>query len=344
MKYLTALLFLFFLIPTQLVYSQQEKIDKVAFFEDTSALNVVIETDLSKLISNKHKENEVFPATFKIQTRGNSTIKADIDLSARGHFRRETCYVPPLKLKFDKDSTSPTAALKSLKLVSACNTYGDFDQYVLKEFLVYKIYNLLTEKSLRVRLLSVEYKDNVGGGKNMESNAFLIEDLDDAAKRVNCKEWKNNSIPQETTDRMQMTLVAMFQYMIGNTDWSVSAGHNIKLIVTRSEEVIRPYAVAYDFDFSGLVNTNYSNPDPNLNIQSVRERLYRGFTRTMDELNIVLQKFNDQKENIYSLVNNFSLLSSRNKKNMLDYIDDFYSTIKNPKKVKSEFINKARKQ
>lgn len=343
MKYLSSILFLFLLTWVPKAFSQKLIIDKVAFFADTSILNVVIETDVNKLINKKLIEGEVFPAKFIVQIPDSLTTKINIDLEARGHLRREICYMPPLKIKFDKDSMAATAPLKSLKLVAACNTYGDYDQYVLKEFLIYKIYNLLTDKSLRVRLLNVEFKDNKGGGKSIQSNAFLIEDLGDAAKRNKCREWKGKNLPQETTQQEQMTLVAIFQYMIGNTDWSVSVGHNIKLIITRSEEVIKPYPVAYDFDLSGLVNTDYSYPDPILNIQSVRERLYRGYTKSMDEINQALQIFNAQKDSIYALINNFSLLSSRNKKNMISYLDDFYSTIKNPKKVKSEFISNARK-
>ncbi|MGB4845720.1 MAG: hypothetical protein WBP16_14735 [Ferruginibacter sp.] len=341
MKYLSVTVL--FLLLTQAVFSQQPVIDKIAFFEDSSILNVVIETDISKLISKKLKDDQVFPGKFIINYPDAGKMEVDIDLAARGNFRRKTCYVPPLKLTFDKDTTAATAALKSLKLVTSCNTYGDYDQYVLKEFLVYKIYNLLTAKSLRVRLFNVEYRDNVGKNKAMQSNAFLIEDIKDAAKRNNCRLWQTTKIPQETTDRKHMTLVALFQYMIGNTDWSVSTGHNVKLIITRSDEIIRPYTIAYDFDFSGLVNTDYSNPDPILKIQSVRERLYRGFTRTADEVNEVLQIFTQQQHNIYSLINNFDLLSARNKKNMIDYLDEFYSLIKNPKKLNSEFCTNARR-
>ena len=59
---------------------------------------------------------------------------------------------------------------------------------------------------------------------------FYIEDFDVTSKRNACKEVKISKLHTENTDRKQMTMVAMFEYMIGNTDWSVYANHNIKLM------------------------------------------------------------------------------------------------------------------
>ena len=139
-----------------------------------------------------------------------------------------------------------------------------------------------------------------------------------------------------------MTRVAIFEYMIGNTDWSVPANHNIKIVHTDSDSMSKPYVVPYDFDFSGLVNTNYSVPDERLPITDVKQRVYRGFLRSESEINKVLDVFKKQKDSIYAIVNNCNLLWPASKKNMLGYLDEFFDTIKQPWLVRQTFISNAR--
>ncbi|MBS1529859.1 MAG: hypothetical protein JSU01_06100 [Bacteroidetes bacterium] len=234
--------------------------------------------------------------------------------------------------------------LKSLKLVSSCMTNEQDDQNVLKEYMCYKIYNLMTDKSFRVRLLNLTYIDSSGKKKPLTRHAFLIEDVKQVAKRNDCSDWSDRKLPTESTDRRQMTMVAIFEYMIANTDWSVPVNHNIRLIHSKTDSLSRPYVVPYDFDFSGLVNTSYAAPDEQLGIESVRDRVYRGFPRTMDELNDVLAIFKQQKDNVYAAINNFSLFTPATKKEMTKYLDQFYDTISNASKVQRTFITDARKQ
>ena len=251
-----------------------------------------------------------------------------------------------MKIIFNKidSSFAPLSTLKNLKLVNGCMLASVYDQYVLMEFLTYKIFNLLTEKSFRVRLLQVSYIDSSGKKKPMTHYAFFLEDVKEMARRNNCREYTGVSLHSEKTDRKQMTLVALFEYMIGNTDWSVRGKHNIKTIVSKEDSASKPFAVPYDFDYSGLVNTNYAIPNEELPIKSVTERLYRGFPRTMEELNEALAVFNKQKDSVFSLINHFNLLSKNNKERMIDYLEQFYSIIKDPRDVKYTFISEARRE
>jgi hypothetical protein len=251
--------------------------------------------------------------------------------------------MPPLKLIFNADANAALRHLKSLKLVSACRPAGMYDQFLLKEYLIYKIYNLITDKSFRVRLLNLGYADSSGRQKTSTEHAFLLEDEKDLAKRNDCREWKGQ-LPYESADRRQMTVVAVFEYMTGNTDWSVPGNHNIKIISSKTDSLAPPYVVPYDFDYSGLVSTNYAAPDEKLGIETVQQRLYRGYPRTMDELNDALDVFKKQKGNIYALINNFSLLTASSKKEMTNYLDDFFSIINDPRSVKDVFIDNARRE
>jgi hypothetical protein len=164
------------------------------------------------------------------------------------------------------------------------------------------------------------------------------------AKRNNCSDFKKDKVDYHQTNRKQMTLVAIFEYMIGNTDWGVSVNHNTRLLLSKNDSSHLPYVVPYDFDYSGFVNTDYSIPDPKLDITSVRDRLYRGFPRTIDEINEALNIFKKQEKNIYSLINDCSLLTSRTKKDLTGYLDGFFSMIKKPNEVYNIFVQNARSE
>lgn len=316
-----------------------QKVDKVKFFEDESTVNATLEMDMKDLLGKKQKER-FLPATFTMNFADGSTVTQKIEASARGNFRRETCFMPGLKLSFKKDSTGPMHKFKELKLSNGCNTGDDAGQLVVKEFLVYKIYNLLTEKSLRVRFMKVNFVDAAGKRKPYTQYAFMIEDVDEMAKRNGMVEIEGTTFYTETTNRAQMTLVTLFEYLIGNTDWSVPAYHNIKLIGPKDDNTVRPYVVAYDFDICGLVNPPYATVDEQLQsqISSVRERLNRGYPRTMEELKEVVAVFNAKKEQLYNLVKNNEYLSSREKSSTISYIDEFYKIINDERELKKIFI------
>jgi hypothetical protein len=346
MKKLFSALLCTFLISA-VAPGQSALIDKKKFFTDQTILPVTLVTSMNKIrgYSNPKKVN-IYPARLTCQLPDSITITGQVEVEIRGHYRRENCQLPPLRIIFTKKDAapSPLASLKKLKLVNTCVQNSVYNQYVLMEFLTYKIYNLLTEKSFRVRLAEVTYIDSSAKKKPAKNYAFFIEDVKEMAKRNKCREHTAGKPKGEMTDRKQMTLVALFQYMIGNTDWSVTGKHNIKNIISRKDSTGKPFAVPYDFDYAGLVNTSYAIPDPNLEIKSVTERVYRGYARTMEELNESLTVFRNQKDNIFSVINNFELLSKKNKKYMIDYLDEFYSLIKDPGKVEYTFINGARTQ
>lgn len=330
-----------FVATSLLAQKQTPAIDKVKFFTDETVLNAVLAMDINKLLNGKSKPTYL-PATFTCKP-GDSSITEQIRIIARGKMRREICYMPPLKLDFHNNTSPKLYTLNSLKLVSACKPNDIHDQLLLKEYLVYKIYNLITEKSFRVRLLKLVYEDSRGKKKPISQHAFFIEDTKDLAKRNNCKEIKNIKMYGQDTDRKQFTIFAIFEYMIGNTDWGVSANHNTQLIFSRKDSTARPFVIPYDFDYSGMVDADYAVPDEKLEISNVRQRLYRGFPRNMPELEEAIAIFRGQKEKIYSLIRNFELLTSRNRENIIDYLDDFYKTINNSREVKSVFIDNARR-
>lgn len=337
-----SLLLLFFFLSFIQLSEAQKRIDEKKFFVDDTPVKATLTTDLSTLINTKMKPKPM-KAVFTYVDSAGENISEDIIINARGQFRRSECYVPPLKLDFKNDSTSQLHSLGSLKLVGPCKFSNDNEQLLLKEYLIYKMYNFLTDKSFRVRLVQLTYQDSRGKKKTVTEYTFFIEDTDDMAKRNDCKEWRNENVRTEQTNRQQMALVAMFEYMIGNTDWAVPHNHNIRLIRSKTDSLAPAYAVPYDFDYAGLVDAYYAIPDPQLGIEKVTDRLYRGFPRTMEELEPVIELFNHQKENIYALIKNFTPLDERARRNMISYLDEFYKQLNDKRAVRSIFIDNARR-
>jgi hypothetical protein len=339
MKKIFSLLF----IVTAFITVSAQKLDKVKFFEEESTVNATLEMDLKDLLAKKAKER-FLPGTFTLTFKDGSSISEKVAASVRGNFRRETCYMPGLKVDFRKDSTSRLSKLKELKLSNGCNSGDDAGQLVIKEYLVYKIYNLLTEKSLRVRMMSVSFKDITGKRKPYTQYGFLIEDIDDMAKRNKMVEIEGTQFYTEQTNREQMTLVTLFEYMIGNTDWSVPAYHNIKLIGPKDDKAVKPYVVAYDFDICGFVDPPYATIDEQLSdkITHVRERLNRGFPRGMEELKVTVKLFNDKKDKILNLIKNNEYLGQKEKNKAVDYIEEFYKTINKDSELQRIFVEGGR--
>ncbi len=323
--------------------SAQVPVNEVSFFEDERPVNIELLTDLKKLTSEK-EVNKYQPAKITCYFPDSTVITENIQLSARGEFRRKNCYMPGMKFDFKNPSSPQLTRLKKLKVVCGCNR-GTVNEYlVLKEYLIYKMYNLLTSMSFRVRLLHITYRDTKGKIKPYTQYGFFIEDVDEMAKRNKCYEVENIPFNTQSTNRAQMTMVALFQYMIGNTDWTVPAYHNIKLIRPKKDTLAPPVAVPYDFDYCGLVNAEYAIPPEELGISSVKERLYRGFPRSMEELETCLGDLRQKKEAFGHLIMNFELLALRERKEMISYLDGFYELIKDQAFVKRTFIDEARKK
>ncbi len=333
---------LFFLFLYRSTLSQAVAIDKVKFFEDTAIIQATITTDMVQLFKQKEKPDIEFPANFSTILPGNIPVSDPVLLLVRGHYRRGNCKLPPLKVVFKYNKNSVMKPLGDLKLVSQCAASEKNEQYLFKEYLAYKIYNLITDMSFRVRLLHLQLVDSSGRKKTIEEHAFLVEDIKNLAKRNGCKDWKEGKMDPRNIDRRQMTIFSVFEYMIGNTDWGISVNHNSKLILSKTDSLHLPYVVPYDFDFSGFVNTDYAVPDEKLPITNVRQRLYRGFTRSLEEINEVLDIFKKQKDSIYAMINNFSLLTSESKVDITGFLDEFYETINDPKQVNKVFIQNAR--
>ena len=260
----------------------------------------------------------------------------------RGIWRLRNCHFPPLRLDFAGKEAKNTllAQLGKPKLVNFCRDTDTYEQYILQEHQLYRIYQLLTPLSYRVRLLKVAYVDSASGDTSARRFAILAEDPDHLARRFNGLVLKAKGARPADLEAPQLALAYLFQYMIGNTDFSFAGLHNTQLVAT-PDGLILP--VAYDFDYAGAVNAIYATPDPMLRLPNVRQRKFRGYCALSEEYPKLLPLFHEKKDAIYALYRDEigRLMDERRVKETLEYFDEFYEAIATPETARRAFLSQC---
>jgi hypothetical protein len=317
--------------------------DTLDIFSSEQPVLIVLESDFKALIKNKYKD-EYQEAYFKYNFNDTVEVNRKIKIKPRGNFRRQNCHFPPIKLNFPKgaEKIRQLEEFDKMKMVVDCQRSKTNEQWLLNEFLTYKLYNILMDKSYRVRLLRVKYKDTSGRYKDYEQYAFIIEPTGQLARRLNSLEIEKEKIRDSYTDQHVTMIMYLFQFLIGNTDWSIPGLHNIKMFKSTDPTVQLPFVVPYDFDYSGIVNTSYAIPHELLGIETVRERKYWGYCRPKSEVDEVVAFFNSKKDDIYNLYRNSGLLDDKYLKSTLKYIDEFYQIITNENALRRDILEGCR--
>lgn len=333
--------FLLFLLFTNCIFGQKTDSTKVknpknpnfgTLFKSNDTLKFSLITHMKPLLADRGDKPVYHSGHVKYKTPKGKSVDLPIRIRVRGNFRKDraNCQFPPLLLNFDKKNKGNSVfnMQNRLKLVTHCITKDN----IAKEELVYKIYNLLTDNSFKSRLATVTYIDSAGKRKAEIRPAFIIEDETILAKRISTKPYKKVRVRQNQMDTLTMATISIFEFMIGNTDWSVPYLHNISLFY---REGILPIPVPYDFDHSGIVNASYANPAEELNLSSVTERLYRGIYYPKPVLDKVFSKFKSIKPEIYKLYEGNPALEPSYIKFATRYLDAFYEIIDNEKAIKN---------
>jgi hypothetical protein len=318
-------------------------------FAANDILDVTIEVPLDRLMLERPTEEEL-PATLLYEDADGSTVSLEIGVRTRGKYRRQwrICPFAPLRLNFRKAEVKDTlfATVDKIKMVTHCRSGRDsYQQTVLREFLAYRILNIITDYSYRVRLLRVRYVDTENDDVNADNFGFLIEHRDQLAERTGLEVKKLDATHVADLDPTHTNLGSLFQYLIGNTDFSPIAGtageeccHNYSLLGQTDGPL---FAVPYDFDMSGWVNAAYATPNPKFDLRNVRERLYRGRCENNSLLATSVQLFQDHQAEISALVTESEHLKTSTKNQLIRYLDDFYKRTGNPKTVQSRLLKKC---
>ncbi|MBX2840395.1 MAG: hypothetical protein KTR26_01390 [Flammeovirgaceae bacterium] len=310
-------------------------------FEDNSILLITLQFNIGSVSKDIQMERSNHPVNLIYEKEG-KTISLNGKIKTRGNFRSSEyiCNFPPYSLKFPESEADSTIfkGAKKLKVVTHCiNENSENPQHLFQEYLVYKIYEQLTPKSFKVHLLKVKYEDVENKIPSFSSYAFLIENDEKMALR-------NESLLLEeifmegdnNPDYQQSTLLSVFQFLIGNTDWFLP-DHNMKVMVNQAGDTT---AIPYDFDLSGMVNAPYAHQYHNFGMKNIRDRKFMGFCRNESEYKEVFNLFNNKKEEILSLYRQFPHLNEDQKTASLDYIESFYTIINSSDSV-AKYMDRA---
>lgn len=323
----------------------REQASSTPLFASNAPIRLTIDGPISTIARGAEKSTVPHQATLALA--GNAE-RYPIRLSARGISRRksELCKFPPLRVEFVQPpaASSLFAGQRRLKLVTHCRPQEGFQQHLLLEYAAYRLFNALSPTSFRARLVTVDYAE--AGGRPTTRWGFFIEDVDDAARRNQLVEARvGDRIPPDQLEAWQAARVAIFQYMVGNLDWSMRAGpagagccHNIRLATGPGGRFI---PMPYDFDYSGLVDAPYAVPPAQFQIRGVRKRVYRGYCRHNGEALAAAADLRGKRPEIEAMLGQIPGLEDRSRRKALSYLNTFFADIATDDLVRERLLKEC---
>jgi hypothetical protein len=317
-------------------------------FQDAEPLAFTLAADFKAVNRDRNDAStRTFPAVLTVEGQEGSVpaVPLQVRLRTRGSLRRrpDVCAFAPLSIEFVKRRAKGTVfdGQSKLKLVVHCNDTQASDQLVLLEYLAYRLYNLMTPRSFRVRLARATYVDSKSGLALSTHSALFIEDDDDVARRMEGRAAALTGLAFKDFEQESLTLMTVFQYMIGNTDYSISSMHNVRLVQTAAN--VR-YPITWDFDVTGLVDPQYAVSVPRVReaIAKVRTRAYFGPCRSAAELEPTLGAFRAKRAEMLALVGSIPWLEDAVRRKAAEYLEEFFTVIGSGDAVKRELIDTCR--
>ena len=332
----------FFLMPLA-VFADGEP---DALFRSHDVLDVTLSAPLTTFLRERPRD-EYAPGTFEYVDDDGQSRSVSVQIQARGHYRHANCDFPPVRLNFKKGEVKDTLLdhQDKVKLVVHCKRADRYEQAVLREYLAYRVLNLLTEQSFRTRLFRVTYRDTEGKRDDQTRYAFLLEHKSRLARRIGLDDLELESTQVSNIRPAELNLTSLFEFYIGNTDFSPIAGapgrnccHNYVLFGDGGLPIT---AIPYDFDQSGFVNAPYAAANPRFRLRSVRQRLYRGRCVNNEHVPASVARIQGQREAVFDLLEGYPLVSNSTRKALVRYTEDFYELIDDPDKVRKYVVEKC---
>jgi hypothetical protein len=307
----------------------------LSLFENDEILEVSLEFDYSTFLKKPDK-NQSFDGIMTFHFSETDTLDRKVTIQYRGQSRYERCRLPPIRIIFRQPvyEVSDSSRIKKMKLVNQCQPGALYDDYIIKEYLVYKLYSVLTDTCFRVRLLKVSYIDTEKKKKPVVQYGIFIEPEELLAKRTNMLEVKTKSLTQKNMHPLMIDRIAIFNYMVANWDWSVPGQHNISVFSSLAyDNAGLGIPVPFDFDLTGVVNADYAIPPPGIGIETNRDRMFTGICRTREVYMKELMMFLDKKDEFYSVVDNYPQLSKASKRDIINFLDQFFLQLEKPRSL-----------
>src|SRR5690349_2967037 len=311
------------------------------FFQSATPLAMTFTTNIKQIRKDKGEDAPWRWASLTYDSAG-KPAQMPLKVHTRGIWRLKNCTFPPIRLNFSGKDTKGTLFhdLDHPKLVSYCRDTDPYEQYILQEYQLYRIYQLLTPVSHRVRLVKLTYVDSASQKKEAQRYAIIVEDPNQLASRNLAKIVKLKGAGPSDLEQKELALAYLFEYLIGNRDFSFNGLHNTELLATTDGRML---PVAYDFDFSGAVNTSYAVPPPDYGVPNVRTRKFMGYCELKDEFPGALAVLQEKKEAIYGLYHDEigKLMNPDVVRETLRYFDDFYNDVRTPKDAQRNVFDRC---
>jgi hypothetical protein len=309
----------------------------IELMKQDSAMDVYLCLDWKELA--KHKKEKAYQdasVAYMLKDQDPCTLKAKV--RTRGHMRLDICSFPPLKLKIDKDELAAhhLSDWNEMDIVNHCFETEGHDQLLLKEYLAYKLWELVSPYHFRTQLIRLHYLNPDNTEAHDNAYAFLVENPEELCNRLGSRRIKTKVISQMAIEKIPFLRACLFEFMIGNTDWYIPTRHNLEFVGVEGYKLLVP--IPYDFDYSGMVNAPYAVANENLHLSSVVVRFYQGWCHTTEEVNEELKVFHEQKQNILGMPYRIEGLDEKSIRQCVAYLQDFYDIIENPKKLENQIV------
>jgi hypothetical protein len=306
------------------------------FFSESQPVKLRLESDFSFIKETKDDKAKQ-EARLQVQVSDSILMQCLVEIRPRGKSRLAYCHFPPLKIDFTESFLRITnlRPFQKVKMVAKCRSPQVFEEYVLTEFLIYKLYNIVTPLSFRARLARITFVDTGPNQEEWTDFGFILEETDAVANRFGLEETEKLATRIEQDHALYLS---MFQYMIGNTDWHVPSGHNVKYLHDPDGGERSSFLLPYDFDVCGMVKANYALPRSELKQTRIRDRRFIGFTPSEEKLEEVISFYQEHRSAFYRILSEFEYLSDKKKKDLEKYLDRFYSILEDPETARKVFI------
>jgi hypothetical protein len=101
-------------------------------------------------------------------------------------------------------------------------------------------------------------------------------------------------------------------------------------------------AIPFDFDFSGIVNSPNAVPNAERGVERIGQRSYRGYCVNNAYLEASIDRFQDARDALYSMVADQEELEPSIRESVAAYMDGFYDVADEPAAVQRELIDNCR--
>lgn len=276
-----------------------------------------LEFDLNTLLKNRRLNT--YTSAVLQDSKGQAF---QVDLRSCGKFRRMRCEIPPLKLKFSKKKlvAAQFDTLNEIKLVFPYTWDAEGEALLLNEYLAYRMYEMLSPYSFRARLMCLRLI-NTNTGSVRVAYAMLIEHEEELLARLQATAVTDWGVEMPQLEPGSVALTALFQYLVGNTDWDIASQRNVLILRSAGNDKYR--TIPYDFDFSGFVNAPYATPNSQTGLRTVQDRRMMAVGISPEALQQAVKTLLDAENALYDLCRT-PLLSKRSAAKLVDYLGSFF--------------------